>query len=95
MSPIPERAKLHIAMVVFQTGYAGNHVIMRYALNLGVSKLVFPLYRTIVAFSVLAPSAYFLEKYNYTSLNQTKSYIFNSLILDIICIFLTEKKDRR
>nr|ADQ43203.1 unknown [Schrenkiella parvula] len=62
MSPIPERARLHIAMVLFQTGYAGNHVIMRFALNLGVSKLVFPLYRNIIALSVLAPSAYFLEK---------------------------------
>ena len=62
MSPVATRAKLHVAMVVFQTGYAGNHVIMRFALNLGVSKLVFPLYRTIIALSVLAPSAYFLEK---------------------------------
>ncbi|CAN8325958.1 unnamed protein product [Cochlearia groenlandica] len=69
MSPIPERAKLHIAMVVFQTGYAGNHVIMRFALNLGVSKLVFPLYRNIVALSVLAPSAFFLEKKERPAMN--------------------------
>uniref|UniRef100_A0A1J3F975 WAT1-related protein n=1 Tax=Noccaea caerulescens TaxID=107243 RepID=A0A1J3F975_NOCCA len=62
MSPVSERSMLHIAMVVFQTGYAGNHVIMRFALNLGVSKLVFPLYRNIIALSVLAPSAFFLEK---------------------------------
>lgn len=79
MSPIAARAKLHVAMVVFQTGYAGNHVIMRFALNLGVSKLVFPLYRTIVALSVLAPSAYFLEKYTLQS-NQ-----YFQLFIPVLC----------
>lgn len=59
---VPERAKLHIAMSVFQFGYAGNHVVMRAALNMGVSKLVFPLYRNIIALIALAPFAYFLEK---------------------------------
>lgn len=63
----PERARLHIAMLVFLLGYGGNHVIMRLALNMRVSKLVFPLYRNTIAFAVLAPSAYFLEKY--TQLN--------------------------
>lgn len=59
---VPERAKLHIAMVVFQLGYAVNHVIMRVALNMGVSKLVFPFYRNILALLALAPFAYYLEK---------------------------------
>lgn len=59
---VPERAKLHIAMTLWQFGYAGNHIIMRSALNMGVSKLVFPLYRNIVALFVLAPFAYFSEK---------------------------------
>ncbi|KAH9662958.1 protein WALLS ARE THIN 1 [Citrus sinensis] len=59
---VPERAKLHLAMTIFQFGYAGNHVIMRTALNMGVSKLVFPLYRNIIAVIVLVPFAYFLEK---------------------------------
>ncbi|KAH7566333.1 hypothetical protein JRO89_XS08G0139500 [Xanthoceras sorbifolium] len=54
---VPERAKLHIAMMIFQFGYAGNHVVMRAALNMGVSKLVFPLYRNIVALIALAPFA--------------------------------------
>ncbi|CAN0919113.1 Protein WALLS ARE THIN 1 [Linum grandiflorum] len=57
-----EKMKLHIAMTVFQLGYAGNHVILRAALNLGISKLVFPLYRNLVALLLLAPFAYFLEK---------------------------------
>ncbi|CAB64224.1 putative protein [Arabidopsis thaliana] len=88
MSPIPERAKLHIAMVVFQTGYAGNHVIMRYALNLGVSKLVFPLYRTIVAFSVLAPSAYFLEKKERPAMKI--SFLIQFFLLGLVGITLNQ-----
>ncbi|CAH8268461.1 unnamed protein product [Arabidopsis lyrata] len=88
MSPIPERAKLHVAMVVFQTGYAGNHVIVRYALNLGVSKLVFPLYRTIVAFSVLAPSAYFLEKKERPAMKT--SFLIQFFLLGLIGITLNQ-----
>lgn len=63
MDMVPERAKLHTAMTIFQFGYAGNHVIMRTALNMGVSKLIFPLYRNIIALFVLVPFAYLLEKY--------------------------------
>ncbi|CAE6076088.1 unnamed protein product [Arabidopsis arenosa] len=88
MSPIPERAKLHVAMVVFQTGYAGNHVIVRYALNLGVSKLVFPLYRTIVAFSVLAPSAYFLEKKERPAMKT--SFLLQFFLLGLVGITLNQ-----
>ncbi|KAL1199283.1 WAT1-related protein [Cardamine amara subsp. amara] len=88
MSPIPERAKLHLAMVVFQTGYAGNHVIMRYALNLGVSKLVFPLYRNIIAFSVLAPSAFFLEKKERPAMNT--SFLIQFFLLGLIGITLNQ-----
>jgi hypothetical protein len=52
---------LTVVMTAWQFGYAGNHIILRTALNMGVSKLVFPLYRNIVALLLLAPSAYFLE----------------------------------
>ncbi|KAG7565503.1 EamA domain [Arabidopsis suecica] len=88
MSPIPERAKLHVAMVVFQTGYAGNHVIVRYALNLGVSKLIFPLYRTIVAFSVLAPSAYFLERKERPAMKT--SFLIQFFLLGLVGITLNQ-----
>ncbi|KAJ4891086.1 WAT1-related protein [Raphanus sativus] len=88
MSPIAARAKLHVAMVVFQTGYAGNHVIMRFALNLGVSKLVFPLYRTIVALSVLAPSAYFLEKKERPAMNT--SLVIQFFLLGLVGITLNQ-----
>jgi hypothetical protein len=63
MFAVSEGAKLHLAMTVFQLVYAGNHVIMRAALNMGVSKLVFPIYRNIIALVLLVPFAYFIERY--------------------------------
>lgn len=59
---IPERFQLHGAMLVLQVGYAGFHVVSRAALNMGISKLVFPVYRNLLAFLLLVPFAYFLEK---------------------------------
>lgn len=60
---VPERVQLHGAMLALQFGYAGFHVVSRAALNMGISKLVFPVYRNILAFLLLLPFAYFLEKY--------------------------------
>ena len=62
MVMVPESTRLHLVMTVWQFAYAGNHIILRAALNMGVSKLVFPLYRNIIALFALAPFAYFLEK---------------------------------
>ncbi|KAL4296447.1 hypothetical protein GQ457_12G030920 [Hibiscus cannabinus] len=59
---VPERLQLHMAMLTLQFGYAGFHVVSRAALNMGVSKLVFPVYRNIIALLLLLPFAYFLEK---------------------------------
>ncbi|CAL0332653.1 unnamed protein product [Lupinus luteus] len=59
---LPERFQLHVAMLLLQFGYAGFHVVSRAALNMGVSKLVFPVYRNIIALLLLLPFAYFLEK---------------------------------
>ncbi|XWS45493.1 hypothetical protein CRYUN_Cryun15aG0141200 [Craigia yunnanensis] len=88
MCRVPERAKLHIAMIVFQIGYAGNHVIMRVALNMGVSKLVFPFYRNILALLALAPSAYFLEKKKRPAL--TISFLIQFFLLGFIGITLNQ-----
>ena len=60
---VPERLQLHGAMLALQFGYAGFHVVSRAALNMGISKLVFPVYRNIIALLLLLPFAYFLEKY--------------------------------
>ncbi|XP_057766047.1 protein WALLS ARE THIN 1 [Salvia miltiorrhiza] len=62
MCSIPEKFQLHIAMLALQFGYAGFHVVSRLALNMGISKIVFPVYRNILAFILLLPFAYFLEK---------------------------------
>ncbi|XP_030923271.1 protein WALLS ARE THIN 1-like [Quercus lobata] len=62
MGVVPERTKLHLAMIVCQLGFAGNHIILKIALNMGISLLVFPVYRNIVALVALVPFAYFLEK---------------------------------
>lgn len=59
---MPEKAQLHVAMLALQFGYAGFHVVSRLALNMGISKLVFPVYRNIIALALLVPFAYFLEK---------------------------------
>ncbi|KAG4179282.1 hypothetical protein ERO13_A10G097200v2 [Gossypium hirsutum] len=85
---VPERAKLHIAMTIFQLGYAVNHVIMRVALNMGVSKLVFPFYRNILALLALAPSAYFLEKKKRPAL--TISFLIQFFFLGFIGITLNQ-----
>lgn len=50
-------------MLCLQLCYAGFHIVSRTALNMGVSKVVFPVYRNIIALLILSPSAYFLEKY--------------------------------
>ncbi|GAV70088.1 EamA domain-containing protein [Cephalotus follicularis] len=59
---MPEKVQLHVAMLTLQFGYAGFHVVSRAALNMGISKLVFPVYRNIIALILLMPFAYFLEK---------------------------------
>lgn len=59
---MPERLQLHLAMLALQFGYAGFHVVSRAALNMGISKIVFPVYRNVLALILLLPFAYFLEK---------------------------------
>ncbi|KAH6795190.1 Walls Are Thin 1 [Perilla frutescens var. hirtella] len=62
MCSVPEKAQLHMAMLALQFGYAGFHVVSCLALNMGISKIVFPVYRNILALILLLPFAYFLEK---------------------------------
>ncbi|RWR93926.1 WAT1-related protein [Cinnamomum micranthum f. kanehirae] len=61
-SILPEKKKLYLAMLALQFCYAGFHIVSRTALNMGVSKVVFPVYRNIIALLLLAPFAYILEK---------------------------------
>lgn len=58
----PGKLKLVAALFVMVFCSAGLHIVSRIALNIGVSKIVFILYRNITALLVLGPFAYFLEK---------------------------------
>lgn len=58
----PEKAKLFLGVLVLQFLLAGFHIVSRAALDMGISKLVFIVYRNIISLALLAPFAYFLEK---------------------------------
>nr|XP_017219662.1 PREDICTED: WAT1-related protein At3g53210-like isoform X1 [Daucus carota subsp. sativus] len=81
-SSVPERVQLHIAMIIFQIGYAGNHIILRIALNVGISKLVFLIYRITIGLLLLSPFAYFLEKKDRPALNA--SYVLQFFVLGLV-----------
>ncbi|XP_043709474.1 protein WALLS ARE THIN 1-like [Telopea speciosissima] len=84
MCLVPERAKLHLAMLALQFGYAGFHVVSRAALNMGISKLVFPVYRNIIALLLLIPFAYFLEKKERPAL--TTNFLVQFFLLALVGI---------
>lgn len=61
-SVMTKKVKLLVALVALQFCFAGFHIVSRLALNIGVSKVVYPVYRNIIALLLLSPLAYFLEK---------------------------------
>jgi len=63
-----EKAKPLAAVVSMQFGYALMDIISKAAMNKGMSNYVFVVYRHAVAFFVMAPLAWFFEKYIYTFL---------------------------
>ncbi|RAL47355.1 hypothetical protein DM860_013320 [Cuscuta australis] len=81
---IPEKAQLHVAMLALQFGYAGFHVVSRAALNMGMSKIVFAIYRNVLAFLLLLPFAFFLEKKNRPRL--TWSFAVQFFLLAVVGI---------
>lgn len=81
---VPEKLQLHLAMLALQFGYAGFHVVSRAALNMGVSKLVFPVYRNIIALLLLLPFAYFIEKKERPAL--TLNFVLQFFVLALIGI---------
>jgi drug/metabolite transporter (DMT)-like permease len=81
---MPEKIQLHLAMLALQFGYAGFHVVSRFALNMGISKIVFPVYRNILALILLLPFAYFLEKKERPPI--TWSFIVQFFLLAVVGI---------
>ncbi|MCL7051096.1 hypothetical protein MKW94_014792 [Papaver nudicaule] len=62
LSSSSEKMKFLTALIALQFCYAGFHIVSRLALDMGVSKIVYPVYRNIIALTLLSPFAYFLEK---------------------------------
>nr|XP_016446490.1 PREDICTED: WAT1-related protein At3g18200-like [Nicotiana tabacum] len=62
MEPKTEKLKLLAVLFVVVFLAAGFHISSRIALNIGVSKIVYLVYRNITALLFLGPFAYFLEK---------------------------------
>ncbi|XP_043691712.1 protein WALLS ARE THIN 1-like [Telopea speciosissima] len=72
----------YMAMVVVQFGYGGATILMKIALNKGLSQLVFIVYRHLIAMLLLGPLAYFLERKQRPSLSlplMIKIFILSSL----------------
>ncbi|KAK8913714.1 WAT1-related protein [Platanthera zijinensis] len=61
-SEVSAKLKLLLAVLFLHLCFAGSQIVLRTALNFGVSKVVLLVYRNIIAVVVLAPFAYFLEK---------------------------------
>ncbi|KDO62829.1 hypothetical protein CISIN_1g048127mg, partial [Citrus sinensis] len=54
--------KLLMALLALQFCFVGFHIVSRVALNIGVSKVAYPVHRNIIALILLSPFAYVLEK---------------------------------
>ncbi|KAJ3692403.1 hypothetical protein LUZ60_012753 [Juncus effusus] len=76
------KVKLLIAVLLLQLCLAGFHIVSRTALNMGISKIVFPVYRNIIALALISPFAYFFEK------NERPPLTFTLLIQFFLLAFI-------
>lgn len=56
------QAKLVVAVILVQLGYAGLNIISVFALKKGMSSYTFIVYRMAIATIVLAPFAYIFDR---------------------------------
>lgn len=61
-SVMTEKVKLLVALLALQFSLGGFHIVSRLALNIGISKVVYPIYRNLIALILLSPLAYYFEK---------------------------------
>ncbi|CAM0913927.1 unnamed protein product [Alopecurus aequalis] len=59
---VHEKVKLYIGVLTVQFLYAGFHIVSRAALNMGISKIVYIVYRNLISLALLSPFAYLLER---------------------------------
>ncbi|CAN0891480.1 WAT1-related protein At3g18200 [Linum grandiflorum] len=81
---VSERVKLVLGLLVLQLCFSGFHIVSRVALNIGVSQVVYPVYRNTIALFLLAPFAYFLEKKERPPL--TLALLFQFFLLALVGI---------
>lgn len=90
---VSEKMKLLSALIGLQLCFAGFHIVSRVALNIGVSKAVYPVYRNIIALLLLGPFAYFLEKYVHLCITLNSLRIRLLIYLHIIEIGIAGRRD--
>ncbi|XVF09528.1 hypothetical protein REPUB_Repub07fG0101400 [Reevesia pubescens] len=61
-SIVSDKMKLLLSLVALHFCFAGFHIVSRVALNIGIRKVVYPVYRNIIALLLFSPFAYFLGK---------------------------------
>lgn len=76
-----KKLKPYLAMVSLQFGYAGLHIVTMLSLKGGLNHYVLTVYRHVVALSVLAPFAFFLER----SLS-LKHIVVGVYLLEHVCV---------
>ncbi|GAA0168653.1 hypothetical protein LIER_40609 [Lithospermum erythrorhizon] len=62
--PTSKSTKLYLvlALLALQLCFTGFHIVSKFALDMGISMVVYPIYRNILALLILGPVAYLFEK---------------------------------